>query len=238
VSPKKNPESKPVSKVVSVPESNSKPVVGVVPDPEKRFVVGVVPDPDKAIMNILIVGVGGQGVVLASQILSEVALQAGYDVKKSEVHGMSQRGGVVTSHVRIGKKVHSPLIPNGAADVILAFERAEALRWAHELKSGGSLIVNNHKIIPPIAVDPRYVYPEDALQRLEERIENLHVVDAARISEKLGNPRLANTVLLGALSKTLQIDEAVWRDVISRRVPRGTVDANLKAFEEGKGTKM
>jgi indolepyruvate ferredoxin oxidoreductase beta subunit len=112
-------------------------------------------------MNILIVGVGGQGVLLASQILSEAALQAGYDVKKSEVHGMSQRGGVVSSHIRFGKKVHSPLIPNGAADVILAFERAEALRWIHELKPGGAMIVNAQIIIPPIAVDTKYSYPTE-----------------------------------------------------------------------------
>lgn len=192
------------------------------------------PDPDKGTVNILIVGVGGQGVVLASAILSEVALQAGYDVKKSEVHGMSQRGGVVTSHVRIGQKVYSPLIPNGGADVILAFERAEALRWAHELKPSGAMIVNEYKLVPPIAVDPKYVYPEDALEQIKDRVKNLHVLNADQISFKLGNPRLANTILLGALSKTLSIDESIWRQVISRRVPKGTGEANLKAFEEGR----
>jgi indolepyruvate ferredoxin oxidoreductase beta subunit len=187
-----------------------------------------------AVMNILIVGVGGQGVVLASAILSEVALSAGYDVKKSEVHGMSQRGGVVSSHVRIGQKVFSPLIPNGHADVILAFERAEGLRWVHELKSGGWMIVNAQKLVPPIAVDKKYVYPDDALDQLKPKVGNLHIVDAAGISETLGNVRLANTVLLGALSKALQIDENVWRDVISRRVPKGTAEANLKAFNKGR----
>ena len=189
---------------------------------------------DNGIMNILIVGVGGQGVVLASAILSEVALSAGYDVKKSEVHGMSQRGGVVSSHVRIGQKVFSPLIPNGQADVILAFEQAEGLRWVHELKSGGWMIVNAQKLVPPIAVDKKYVYPEDALQQLKKRADNLHVLDAAQMAENLGNARLANTVLLGALSKALKIDEKVWRETISRRVPKGTAEANLKAFEAGK----
>jgi indolepyruvate ferredoxin oxidoreductase beta subunit len=184
--------------------------------------------------NVLIVGVGGQGVLLASAILSEVALQSGSEVKKSEVHGMSQRGGVVSSHVRFGPKVYSPLIPNGQADVILAFERAEALRWAHELKPDGFMIVNDYKLIPPIAIDPKYVYPEDAIDRLEARVENLLVVDAAQISEELGNPRLANTVLLGALSKTQDIDETVWKEVISRRVPKGTADLNLKAFAAGR----
>jgi len=178
--------------------------------------------------------VGGQGVVLASAILSEVALSAGYDVKKSEVHGMSQRGGVVSSHVRIGKKVFSPLIPNGQADVILAFEQAEGLRWAHELKSGGWMIVNAQKLVPPIAVDKKYQYPEDALQQLKKGADNLHVLDAAQMAESLGNARLANTVLLGALSKALKIDEKVWREVIGRRVPKGTAEANLKAFEAGK----
>jgi indolepyruvate ferredoxin oxidoreductase beta subunit len=185
--------------------------------------------------NVLIVGVGGQGVVLASAILSEVALQSGNDVKKSEVHGMSQRGGVVSSHVRFGPKVYSPLIPNGQADVILAFERAEALRWAHELKPDGFMIVNDFRLIPPIAIDPQYVYPEDAIDQLKSKVEKLTVVDAAQVSEDLGNPRLANTVLLGALSKTQDIDETVWRDVISRRVPKGTTELNLKAFDAGRG---
>ena len=215
-------------------ETTKRPMVGVNPEPKTNPVVGVAPDPDSAAINVLIVGVGGQGVLLASQILSEVALQAGFDVKKSEVHGMAQRGGVVTSHVRFGSRVYSPLIPERRADVILAFERAEALRWVHELKPGGSLIVNDHKLIPPIAVDTQYVYPDDALSKLKEKVKKLNIVSAAEISEKLGNPRLANTVLLGALSKTLDVDEAIWREVISRRVPKGTVDANLKAFEEGR----
>lgn len=189
---------------------------------------------DRNTLNVLIVGVGGQGVLLASQILSEVALQAGFDVKKSEVHGMAQRGGVVSSHVRFGPKVFSPLIPGGQADVILAFERAEALRWAHELKPDGSLIVNDQKLVPPIAVDPQYVYPEDAIEQLKGRVKNLGVVNAAEVSEKLGNPRLANTVLLGALSRTLDFDVDLWRQVISRRVPKGTEEVNLKAFEEGR----
>jgi indolepyruvate ferredoxin oxidoreductase beta subunit len=192
-------------------------------------------DKSNATMNVLIVGVGGQGVLLASQILSDVNLQAGNDVKKSEVHGMAQRGGVVTSHVRFGKKVYSPLVPNGQADVILAFEKAEALRWAHELKPDGNLIVNDQKLVPPIAVDPQYVYPDDAIDQLKKKVKNLRTIDAAKISEDLGNPRLANTVLLGALSRTLDIDESLWRDVISRRVPKATIDLNLKAFEKGRG---
>jgi indolepyruvate ferredoxin oxidoreductase, beta subunit len=185
-------------------------------------------------INVLIVGVGGQGVLLASQILSDVVLQSGYDVKKSEVHGMAQRGGVVSSHIRFGKKVYSPLIPNGKADVILAFERAEALRWFHELKPGGSLIVNDQMLIPPIAVDPKYTYPDDALKTLKSKVKKMQVVDAAKIAEGLGNTRLANTVLLGALSTTLDVDIKIWHDVISKRVPKGTSEANLKAFDKGR----
>jgi len=184
--------------------------------------------------NVLIVGVGGQGVLLASQILSEVALRAGNDVKKSEVHGMSQRGGVVSSHIRFGPKVYSPLIPNGQADVILAFEKAEALRWAHELKPDGHLIVNDQKLVPPIAVDKQYHYPDEALEVLKEKVKNLKVLNASQISEELGNPRLANTILLGALSLTQQFDADQWRDVIQRRVPPKTIDLNLKAFDEGR----
>ncbi|TKJ40057.1 indolepyruvate oxidoreductase subunit beta [candidate division LCP-89 bacterium B3_LCP] len=186
-------------------------------------------------MNVLIVGVGGQGVLLASQILSDVNLQVGNDVKKSEVHGMAQRGGVVSSHIRFGKKVYSPLIPNRQADVILAFERAEALRWVHELKPGGYMVVNDQIIMPPIAVDPKYVYPDGAIDELKRKVENLNVIDAAGISEELGNPRLANTVLLGALSNALDIDESLWKEVISRRVPKATIDLNLKAFDRGRG---
>ncbi|MCX6640875.1 MAG: indolepyruvate oxidoreductase subunit beta [bacterium] len=186
-------------------------------------------------VNVLIVGVGGQGVLLASQILSDVALQSGFDVKKSEVHGMAQRGGVVSSHIRFGKKVYSPLIPNGKADVILAFERAEALRWVHELKPGGSMIVNDQKLIPPIAADKKYTYPDDALTTLKTRVKKMQILDAAKIAEGLGNTRLANTVLLGALSTTLDVDMSIWRDVITRRVPKGTSDANLKAFDKGRG---
>jgi indolepyruvate ferredoxin oxidoreductase beta subunit len=190
--------------------------------------------PAKPVINVLIVGVGGQGVVLASQILSEAALLAGYDVKKSEVHGMSQRGGVVSSHIRIGQKVHSPLIPDGGADVILAFERAEALRWVHELKAGGAMIVNSQKVVPPIAVDVKYQYPEDALDQLKRRVENLRILDAEEVSRGLGNVRLANTVLLGALANTLDIEENIWQEVITRRVPKGTAEANLKAFDVGR----
>ncbi len=186
--------------------------------------------------NVLIVGVGGQGVVLASNILCEVALRAGFDVKKSEVHGMSQRGGVVTSHVRFGEKVYSPLIAAGTCDVVLGFEASEALRFAHEVKSGGHLIVSTQQIKPPSSSERKGPkYPVDPIADAKAMCAG-HVVsiDAEDIALKLGNPRLANTILLGALSNDLSIPEKVWKDTITQMAPKKTIDQNLKAFDAGK----
>lgn len=185
-------------------------------------------------INILIVGVGGQGVILASELLSEAAMESGFDVKKSEVHGMAQRGGVVSTHVRFGERVYSPLIPEGAADVVLAFEVAEGLRWAHQLKEGGLLVVNTQRIIPPIAYTGEYDYPADpvgeAVRAAPGRVVPL---DALSVAHEVGNPKLVNTVLLGAISGRLPIRQEVWESVIRRRVPRGTEEANLSAFRIG-----
>jgi len=183
--------------------------------------------------NILIVGVGGQGVLLASELLITVAVEAGYDAKKSEVHGMSQRGGVVSSHIRFGKKIYSPLIPEGQADIVLAFEQAEAMRWIHFLKSEGTVIVNEYKLVPPIASIKGFEYPEDPVGVVRKRIKDVKVVNAGNIAEKLGNSRLTNTILLGVLSVSLDIDLSIWKKVISQRVPRGTEALNEKAFLEG-----
>ncbi len=184
--------------------------------------------------NILIVGVGGQGVLLASEILTAAAVEAGYDAKKSEVHGMAQRGGVVSSHVRIGEKVYSPLIKEGYADVILAFEQAEAMRWVHFLKDGGTMIVNRYKLVPPIASMKGFEYPEDPIGVVKKRIHDAKVVDAVKIAADLGNPRLVNTILLGVLSASLDVPEKIWEKVIRERVPKGTEDLNVKAFREGR----
>ena len=184
--------------------------------------------------NVLIVGVGGQGVLLASEVLSSAAVEAGFDAKKSEVHGMAQRGGVVSSHVRLGKKVYSPLIKEGNADVILAFEKAEAMRWVHFLKDGGTIIVNDYKLVPPIASMKGFDYPGDPIGVVKKRVKDVKVVDAAKIAEKLGNPRLVNTILLGVLSVSLDIEEAVWDKVLRERVPKGTEDLNVKALKEGR----
>jgi|WetSurMetagenome_2_1015567.scaffolds.fasta_scaffold15984_3 indolepyruvate ferredoxin oxidoreductase, beta subunit len=187
--------------------------------------------------NVLIVGVGGQGVLLASEILCEVAKVMGLDAKKSEVHGMSQRGGVVTSHVRFGKKVHSPLIEEGAADVILAFEIAEGLRWVHYLRPGGTLIASDQRIVPPIATTGKFAYPEKVEETIKARVPKTKVVNAFEIGKRLGNTRLVNTILLGVLSREIDLEESKWLQVIERMAPKGTGEINKKAFTEGRAAK-
>jgi len=184
--------------------------------------------------DVLIVGVGGQGVLLASEILSNVAQEAGYDVKKSEVHGMAQRGGVVSSHVRFGKKIFSPLIKEGNADVILSFESAEALRWVHFVKSNGVVIVNDYKLVPPIASMKGFDYPDDPIAKVKARIKNVKSVNAVEIANKLGNPRMVNTILLGTLSSSIDIPVSTWENIIRERVPKGTEELNIKAFYAGR----
>jgi indolepyruvate ferredoxin oxidoreductase beta subunit len=184
--------------------------------------------------NVLIVGVGGQGVLLASEMLCEVAKVLGLDAKKSEVHGMSQRGGVVTSHVRFGKKVYSPLIAEGEADVILGFEIAEALRWVHYLRPGGTIIVNEQKMIPPITTTGKFAYPENVEERIKARVPNTKVIDAYGIALKLGNAKLVNTILLGVLSNAIDLEEDKWLKVIEKMAPKGTGEINKKAFLEGR----
>lgn len=185
--------------------------------------------------NILIVGVGGQGVLLASEILSEVAKSSGLDAKKSEVHGMSQRGGVVTSHVRFGEKVFSPLIPEGEADAVVAMEIAEGLRWAHEVHAGGAIIANRQRIVPTIVSTGKFSYPEDPETKIRERVSGAKILDALGVASKLGNPKLVNTVMLGVLSQTLELPEEKWLEVIERMAPKGTGELNRKAFLEGRG---
>jgi indolepyruvate ferredoxin oxidoreductase beta subunit len=184
--------------------------------------------------NVLIVGVGGQGVLLASEVLSAAAAEAGLDAKKSEVHGMAQRGGVVSSHVRLGEKVYSPLIKEGDADVILAFEKAEAMRWVHFMKDNGTIIVNDYQLVPPIASMKGFDYPTDPIGVVKKRVKDVKIIEAVKIAEELGNPRLVNTILLGVLSVSLDIDPSVWEKVLRERVPKGTEDLNVKALKEGR----
>jgi indolepyruvate ferredoxin oxidoreductase beta subunit len=185
--------------------------------------------------DILIVGVGGQGVLLASEIISSVAMEAGLDVKKSEVHGMSQRGGVVNSHVRIAPKVYSPTIHYGQADILLAFEQAEGLRAIDWMKKDGVAIASTTTLIPAIVTSTKgMTYPEDAIERMKAKASNVIGVEADKIAAELGNPRLVNTILLGVMSNFMPFDQEHWTGVIKQRVKERFVEINLAAFERGR----
>jgi len=185
------------------------------------------------VTSVLAVGVGGQGIIRLSDILAQAAFSQGYDVKKSEIHGLAQRGGSVTSHVRWGAKVYAPATPDGEADYILALEELEALRNAHVLKPGGVLIVNEFRLLPATVVSGKAKYPEDIGDRLREygRVER---VAAAEIARALGNVRASNVVLLGALSRHLDLGEKAWTGALSKAFPPKYLDLNLKAFEAGR----
>jgi len=185
------------------------------------------------VKNILFVGVGGQGTILASKILSEGLMKNGYDVKMSEVHGMAQRGGSVTTQVRYGEKVYSPLIEKGNADVIVAFEKSEAARYVPYLKKGGCLVVNDYEIHPITVLIGQEKYPENVNEGLKKAVENTIIVDAAKIAEDLGNIKAQNVVLLGALIKALGVENIDWNEVISGLVPAKAVELNKKALAKG-----
>ena len=189
---------------------------------------------DNSVTNILMAGVGGQGTLLASEILSEVLMQAGYDVKKAEVHGMAQRGGSVVSHVRFGKKVYSPIIPEGEADVLFGFELLETYRYLPLVKKTGAVVVNNLRIAPPSVLLGKSAYPQDIDRKLKERVDNLRIVDGLELAEQAGNSKAINTVLLGALSNTLSPTHEQWIAAIRHLVPERFLEVNLKAFELGR----
>ena len=189
---------------------------------------------DNNVTNILMAGVGGQGTLLASEILSEVLMQAGYDVKKAEVHGMAQRGGSVVSHVRFGKKVYSSIIPEGEGDVLFGFELLETYRYLPLVKKSGAVVVNNLKIAPPSVALGKRDYPADVAVKLKEFVANVHVVDGLQLAEQAGNSRTVNTVLLGALSNNLEPTHEQWIAAIKSLVPERFLDVNLKAFELGR----
>lgn len=186
------------------------------------------------VTNVLLVGVGGQGTILAARILSGVLQEAGYDVKMSEVHGMSQRGGSVVTFVRYGDKVYSPLVDKGKADIILSFEKLEALRWLPYLKADGTMVVNDLALLPAPVLMGKAEYPYNALDILREKAKKLITLDAVKVAaEEAGNIRTQNVVLLGALAKHMDIPTETWEKVIRESVPPKTVDANLKAFAAG-----
>jgi indolepyruvate ferredoxin oxidoreductase beta subunit len=189
---------------------------------------------DQMTTNILVAGVGGQGVILASDIMSEVFMEAGYDVKKSEVHGMAMRGGIVTSHFRFGKKVYSPLIKQGEADILLAFEQLEGLRWLNYLRPDGKMIMNDHKINPPAVNSGEMEYPNAIPETVRSKIGNYYLVKGTEIALQLGDVRAANVVLLGAISKCFEVNEDLWLKTILNYLPPRVHELNRKAFSAGR----
>lgn len=185
------------------------------------------------VTNILICGVGGQGILLASEVLSEVLMLAGYDVKKNEIHGMAQRGGSVTSHVRFGSKVYSSIIPEGAGDVLLGFELLETYRSLPLLREGAKVVANNLKILPPPVTLGKEKYPENIEDKIKKAFPDTLLIDGAHLASQAGNPRTINIALLGAISALLPVDERLWRDTLRRMVPERFLDINLKAFDLG-----
>ena len=187
-------------------------------------------------MDLLITGVGGQGIVLASDIIGDAALAAGYDVKKTDTLGMAQRGGSVVSHLRIAKTVRSPLIKEGEVDVILALEKLEAARWSHFLRPNGTAIINNYEQ-PPQSVNlgqEEYPDQEAILASLKRRTDEIYVIDATALAKKLGNVRTFNVLMLGCLSVFTPIELNVWKESITQRLPENIREINLTAFETGR----
>jgi len=186
------------------------------------------------ITNILLVGVGGQGILLASEVLSEAFMLAGYDVKKSEIHGMSQRGGSVVSHVRFGTKVFSPIVPEGEGDILFGFEIMETYRSLPLLRRGGTVVANDLRIQPPSVLLGQEAYPENLPNAIAAQFPDFKLVDGQRTAAEAGNAKVANTVLLGAVSKRLPIEEQYWLDAIGKMVPQKALSINIKAFQAGR----
>lgn len=182
--------------------------------------------------NIMIVGVGGQGTLLASRILGNAVILAGYDVKVSEVHGMSQRGGSVVTYVKFGDKVHSPIIDKGEADIILAFERLEAYRALPWLKKGGKIIINDQRINPMPVITGAMEYPENIIEKISANAD-VTFLDALTLAERAGSIKAVNVVLIGVMAKSTSIPYETWVNTIKSTVPPKFLDINLKAFELG-----
>ena len=182
----------------------------------------------------MIVGVGGQGTLLTSRILGGITVDAGYDVKLSEVHGMAQRGGSVVTFVRYGEKVAEPIVEEGQADILIAFERLEALRYAHFLKKDGAIIVNDHRIDPITVVTGTAAYPENIIENLEKDYQ-VYKINAMEEALKLGNPKVFNIIVLGMAARHMDFDKEAWLKVTEKTVPPKTVEINKKAFEVGYG---
>jgi len=185
--------------------------------------------------DVFLAGVGGQGTLLASEVLCEAFLLSGFDVKKSEVHGMAQRGGAVTTHLRFGPIVFSPLIEPGKADLLIAFEKVEALRFAHYLRPGGAMVVNAQEIFPPSVATGQERYPEDVAARLRAVTDRLHMVDALAVALSMREVRAVNMVMAGAASHFLPLPESAYEAALKARLPGKLVAVNVQAFRAGRG---
>jgi len=187
------------------------------------------------ITNILLVGVGGQGILLASEILSEAAMLAGFDVKKSEIHGMSQRGGSVVSHVRYSSEVFSPIVPEGEGDILFGFELMETCRSLPLIRPGGTVVANDLQIAPPAVLMGQESYPAGLVERIQFLFPDFLLLDGQKLARDAGNARAANTVLLGAVSRRLAIAEEFWMRALEKMVPPKALEVNKKAFLVGRG---
>lgn len=189
---------------------------------------------DNRVYNVLIVGVGGQGIILVSDILAKVAANNGFDVKKNEIHGMAQRGGSVSSHVRFGPKVNSPIIKQGEADILISFEEMETVRYFPLLSKDGKVIINDLRILPPAVFTGQQEYPSGIIDAVKKTIPSTVVIKGSEKAEEIGNPKVLNILFLGALSNYLDMPESVYIDTLKSSLKPKLVDINLKAFEEGR----
>lgn len=183
-------------------------------------------------LNIMVVGVGGQGTLLTSRIIGKTALKAGFDVKLSEVHGMAQRGGSVVTFVRFGEKVNEPVVEEGLADIIISFERLEALRYSHFLKKDGIMIVNDCRIDPMTVVVGASSYPENIIEELKKQ-HTVYSIDGGAIAKELGNSKVLNSVVLGLSAKHIGFTKEEWLEIVRSTVPAKTIEINEKAFMRG-----
>lgn len=190
---------------------------------------------NRSVQSVLMVGVGGQGIIRASDILSAVLMRAGFDVKKSEVHGMAQRGGCVSSYVRFGSKVYSPLAKKGDVDLLVSFEKLETLRYLEYLKADGKVVINDEEVYPPSVNLGEEPYPGDVVTFINQYFSDVKVIDATEMALRSGDRRMANTVILGVLSSHLDIDYGVWEGVMEESFPAKILEGNKAAFMLGRG---
>ncbi len=187
-----------------------------------------------SVTNVLMAGVGGQGIILASEVLAKTAAASGLDVKKSDVHGMAQRGGSVTSHVRFGDRVYSPLIPDGETDILMASECLEGARWLPYLKPGGKVAINTQRIYPPAVSRGECAYPGDILDKVRVCDTSCVSVQCLEAAKDVGNPKTSTVVLLGAASTLLDFELDLWLEILAEEAPKKVVDVNLAAFNKGR----